>query len=140
MTDPKLAPSSDWRPHRHLAGTHEIAVGVIHRDSHESTGLSVHLLVKVRQKPVHTHYKFSLFQTDVFGQKRVYQLDSAHPALGRPVDHSWPHEHIGDERKPFYDRDHPKNFEDAIQHFMRATNLAFEDPIESPEIFRLKMS
>lgn len=139
LSMPKTAPATEWRPSRVLKGTYEISVGVVKRDTGENFGLEAHLAVKVRSKPQQTHWKFSLFQSDAFGKRRVYQLDTARPPLGRKIDHSWPHQHIGDERVPF-DSDFPASFEAAMKLFLHTANLSFDDTIESPEIFRLRMS
>lgn len=133
----KTAPVAIWSPLS--SGRIEswvMATGVISEGLFKRA-LTIELICKRSQKPYRDMFKFCLFRREHGTPRRAYQLDTTNLPICDPGDHDWPHEHIGDTRKTFGTRDFPATFDDALEHFCKAANITFEEPIESPFEFKL---
>jgi len=134
----KRSPQSKWRPS--AIGQREVwelAVGVILESGLYKRELAVELTCQRTLKPERTNYKFSLFLSELGRPRRVYQLDTTSAPICDEGKHDWPHQHVGQDRVVF-GSSYPADFAAAIAHFCKATNISFEEAIESPFEFKLK--
>ena len=134
----KSAPHAEWRPS--AIGQREVwelAVGVILEGGLYKQALTVELICQRTLKPDRTNYKFTLFLYEHGRPQRVYQLDTTSAPICDENGHDWPHQHIGQDRVVF-ESSYPADFAAAIAYFCKATNINFDEPIESPFEFKLK--
>jgi hypothetical protein len=135
----KTAPISAWKPL--YVGRNEMwlmATGVISEKGLYKRALTIELICKRSQKPFRDMFKFCLFKAEHGAPRRAYQLDTTNVPICGPEEHGWPHEHIGIDRKLFPANGFPATFEDSLEHFCQAVNMAFEESIESPFEFTLR--
>lgn len=134
----KSAPHAEWRPSAiSLRETWELVIGVMTEGGLYKKALTIELWCQRTQKPDRANYKFSLFLSELGRPRRVYQLDTTSAPICDEGKHDWPHQHIGQDRVVF-GSSYPADFAAAIAHFYKATNISFEEPIESPFEFKLK--
>lgn len=115
-----------------------MAAGVVASGGVFKRALSVELICKRSQKPYRDMFKFCLFRSEHGALRRAYQLDTTNVPICGHGEHDWPHEHIGADRVYFPQKPFPSTFEESLEHFCQAVNIAFDEPIESPFEFRLR--
>lgn len=134
----KIAPQADFRAStKGQCECWELAVGLTTEDGVYKRSLTIELICQQTLKPHRINFKFSLFRTEYGRMQRVYQLDTTSTPICAEGGHNWPHQHIGQDRENF-SSSYPVNFEDSVAYFCNATNVKFEEPIESPFEFKLR--
>jgi len=134
----KVAPHAEWRPSAiGQRDSWELAVGVITEKGLYKRALAIELICQQTLKPYRTNYKFCLFLSVHGRPQRVYQLDTTSAPICDEGEHGWPHQHIGQDRVGF-GSSYPVNFAESVAYFCQATNVEFEEPIDSPFDFKLR--
>lgn len=96
-------------------------------------GFFVELTYYSHPKTKQVRFLFTLYKKNPWGPERVYQLDILQSPRKLKDAHKASHEHIGDFRQNGSENWNNWKFEDALQHFMKMTNIRFEPRIDSPE-------
>lgn len=138
LSSKKVAPHAEFRASaRGQRESWELAVGVITEKGLYKKALAIELICHQTLKPYRTNFKFSLFLSEHGRMQRVYQLDTTSTPICDEGEHGWPHQHIGQDRVGF-GGSYPVNFADSVAYFCKATNVEFQEPIDSPFDFKLR--
>lgn len=126
-----------FSPSRNRPWHHIIEQGLLQPD-----GTRAGLLAKLEYSITKTTHlrtvQCSVFQAQLGGPVRVYQLTVT--SSKRPIKdlHSLSHEHIGDYRSPGQAAWGAWSFEQTLAYFCQQTNITITDPIDHPETLRLR--
>lgn len=126
-----------WAPLKLNQDVVEVSAGVV-----DATGRSTNLLVTMmyahsRKTRIRT-CKFTVFVRRPYGLERAYQLELNQYPVQLPDVHKRSHEHIGDLRVEGDASWGKWEYDDALAHFSRQTNISFQPPLLDPEHFHLK--
>lgn len=112
-----------WLPGTN-ARTVEIQAGLI-----DETGTGTNLFVKLSfhrgSRPGNAHYNFSVFQRNLYGLDRIYQLCVNQTSKRGKDAHRQPHEHLGSLRSDGSDAWQDWGYDEVLARFCAQTKIVF---------------
>lgn len=139
MAMPKMGePSEAWSQHRTHKGLSTLEFGLLDGDGAAIPGLHVEIARTAMPRVASVSWKITLFHSDGFRPRRVYQIDNPGRAGMRPGDHDFPHEHVGELRQA----DNPAwrliGFPAMLEVFCQRCTLTLTGPVPDPTAFQLR--
>jgi hypothetical protein len=131
--------AGEWKYDKLQPSMARLECGLMAADRSRS-GLVVQLLFSRSPKTKLPEYKFTVFKWNHTALQRVYQLHMNGIARAPKNWHDFAHEHIGQDRVDGSPEWLKWGFDEALDYFLRRTNITFIPPLEDPEIFRLTSS
>lgn len=128
----------DFVPTKQRHWHHEIERGLMRAADGVRSGLIVKLEYVITRDTHLRTFQFGVFQTQLGGLRRVYQLTVTNSKRKIKDLHRLSHEHMGQSRsdpQPDWER---WTFEQALAYFCQQTNITIDPPIDNPEELKLK--
>lgn len=121
----------EWIASRDHPGTFLIRAGVTNAQG-RATQLTVELRCRGFIKERARHYLFTVLVKDIFGERRVYQLEVNQPCRAIKDRHKRSHEHVGGTRRLGPEKWRDWSYDEVFLYFCSQTNIRFQPAPPEP--------